>query len=132
MGLIERGEILCVPALEVGSREKLEFLAYFDDPARLEDFYSREVEPYKRARFFTKLDRSFTHLIPAAKEAGAATINYGVFVNACIKFLIVAFAVFILVKQVNRLYKKPPPPPPTVSAEAKLLEEIRDLLRTRA
>ncbi|WP_374442158.1 large conductance mechanosensitive channel protein MscL [Stella sp.] len=70
--------------------------------------------------------------LAAAKEAGAATINYGVFVNACIKFLIVAFAVFILVKQVNRLYKKPPPPPPTVSAEAKLLEEIRDLLRTRA
>ncbi len=71
MGLIERGEILCVPALEVGSREKLEFLAYFDDPAKLERFYSREVEPHKRARYFTKLDRSFTQLIPAAKEHGA-------------------------------------------------------------
>ncbi|MCC7271519.1 MAG: large conductance mechanosensitive channel protein MscL [Alphaproteobacteria bacterium] len=73
--------------------------------------------------------------LAAAREAGAATINYGVFINALIKFLIVAFAVFILVKQVNRLYKKPPPPPPpppTVSDEAKLLAEIRDLLKPRA
>jgi large conductance mechanosensitive channel len=38
-----------------------------------------------------------------AKKAGAATINYGLFLNTCIEFLIVAFAVFLLVKQVNRL-----------------------------
>lgn len=71
MKLIEGGRVLCLPAVEVGSKEKLEILAYFDDPAKLEDFYRREVEPYKRARFFTKLDRSFTLIIPAAKDAGA-------------------------------------------------------------
>jgi large conductance mechanosensitive channel len=38
-----------------------------------------------------------------AKKAGAPTINYGVFLNSCLEFLIVAFAVFLLVKQVNRL-----------------------------
>lgn len=56
--------------------------------------------------------------LAAAKEAGAATINYGVFVNAVIKFLIVGFAVFILVRQVNRLRRQldqpeSPPPAPT-------------------
>lgn len=42
-----------------------------------------------------------------AKAAGAATINYGLFVNSIIDFVIVAFAVFLLVRQVNRLTKKP-------------------------
>ncbi len=51
-----------------------------------------------------------------AKAAGAATINYGVFVNNIIDFLIVAFAVFLLVKQINRFMPKPPALPP---AEAK-------------
>ena len=46
-----------------------------------------------------------------AKAAGAATINYGVFINACIDFLIVAFVVFLIVRQVNKL--KGPPPAPT-------------------
>lgn len=82
--------------------------------------------------FYVNLSGQDYPSLAAAKEAGAATINYGVFVNACIKFLIVAFAVFILVKQVNRIHRKPPPPPPAASAEAKLLEEIRDLLKTRA
>jgi large conductance mechanosensitive channel len=45
-----------------------------------------------------------------AKKAGAATINYGVFLNNILDFLIVAFAVFLLVKQVNRFLPKPPPP----------------------
>jgi large conductance mechanosensitive channel len=43
-----------------------------------------------------------------AKAAGAATINYGVFINACIDFLIVAFVIFLVVRQVNKL-KGPPP-----------------------
>ena len=41
--------------------------------------------------------------VAAAKEAGAVTMNYGLFINACISFLIVAFAVFMLVRQVNRM-----------------------------
>lgn len=50
-----------------------------------------------------------------AREAGAATINYGVFLNTVLDFLIVAFAVFLLVQQVNRLRRKQEaaPPPPT-------------------
>jgi len=54
--------------------------------------------------------------LAAAKEAGAATINFGVFVNTVLNFLIVAFAIFILIRGVNRLKRKEeaaPPPAPT-------------------
>lgn len=66
-----------------------------------------------------------------ATEAGAATLNIGVFINTVINFVIVAFAVFILVKQVNRLYRREaeqPSAPPAPPREEVLLEEIRDLL----
>ncbi len=49
--------------------------------------------------------------LAAAKEAGAATINYGVFLNTVLDFLIVAFAIFLLIKQVNRLKREPAPAP---------------------
>jgi large conductance mechanosensitive channel len=48
-----------------------------------------------------------------AKKAGAVTINYGVFANAVISFVIVAFAVFLLVRTLNNLKKEPPPADPT-------------------
>ena len=51
--------------------------------------------------------------LKAAKEAGAATINYGVFLNTVINFLIVAFAVFLLVKGMNRLKREGPAPAPS-------------------
>jgi large conductance mechanosensitive channel len=51
--------------------------------------------------------------LAAAKEAGAATINYGAFINAVINFLIIAFAVFLIVKQVNRFRRTAPPPAPS-------------------
>jgi large conductance mechanosensitive channel len=78
--------------------------------------------------------------LAAAKEAGAVTLNWGVFLNAIISFLIVAFSVFMIVRSFNRakaaMEKEkaaaPPPPPPGPSAEEKLLGEIRDLLKTRA
>ena len=47
-----------------------------------------------------------------AKAAGAVTINYGAFINTIVSFLVVAFCVFILVKNVNRLRKEPAPPEP--------------------
>jgi len=47
-----------------------------------------------------------------AQQAGAVTVNYGLFANAVITFFIVAFAVFLLVKQVNRWKTQPPPPEP--------------------
>lgn len=68
----------------------------------------------------------------AAAEAGAATINYGVFINAVISFVIVAFALFLLIRGMNRLQAKeeaaPSEPPAPPRSEA-LLEEIRDLLK---
>jgi large conductance mechanosensitive channel len=54
--------------------------------------------------------------LAAAKEAGAVTLNVGTFINAAVSFTIVAFAVFLLVKGINRLKReeeKAPPPPPT-------------------
>ncbi len=69
-----------------------------------------------------------------AAKAGAVTINYGKFLNTIISFLIVAFAVFILVKNINKLRQEnvtAPPPPPGPSNEEKLLTEIRDILRNK-
>ncbi len=84
--------------------------------------------------FLTLKGGSFDTL-EAAKAAGAVTINYGVFLNAVLNFLIVAFAVFVLVRQMNRLLAPPPPespaaPPPT--HEEVLLTEIRDAIRANA
>jgi large conductance mechanosensitive channel len=70
--------------------------------------------------------------IDAAREAGAVTLNYGMFINAVINFVIVAFAMFMVVKAMNEMKKKEeaaPPAPPAPSSEEKLLAEIRDLLR---
>jgi large conductance mechanosensitive channel len=50
--------------------------------------------------------------LAAAKEAGAVTLNYGLFLNSIITFLIVALAIFMLVRAVNRLYQKPAEPTP--------------------
>jgi large conductance mechanosensitive channel len=50
--------------------------------------------------------------LAAAQEAGAVTMNYGVFINTIISFLIVAFAVFLLIRNINRLKKKEEAPPP--------------------
>lgn len=71
--------------------------------------------------------------LAAAQEAGAATINYGVFLNKVVSFLIVSFSVFLLVRAAGRLQRKKaeaPAPPPEPSPEAKLLAEIRDLLKS--
>jgi large conductance mechanosensitive channel len=50
--------------------------------------------------------------VAAAKEAGAATINYGIFLNTVIDFIIVAFAIFLLIRQVNKFKRQPPAAPP--------------------
>jgi len=61
------------------------------------------------SNLFVSLTGTHYPSIAAAKAAGAATINYGLFLNTVINFLIVAFAVFLLVRQVNRLAPKPAP-----------------------
>ena len=81
--------------------------------------------------FLTLTSGDFTTL-KQAKDAGAVTLNYGLFLNTLLDFVIVAFAIFLLVKQVNRLKKEAPPPPPAEQpAEQRLLTEIRDLLAKR-
>lgn len=69
--------------------------------------------------------------LQAAQEAGAITINYGVFANTVLDFLIVAFAIFIAVKQMNRLKKKEEKKPTAPPKQEVLLEEIRDLLKKK-
>jgi large conductance mechanosensitive channel len=72
--------------------------------------------------------------VAQAKDAGAVTWNIGLFINAVIKFLIVAFAVFLLIKAVNKVARQQPPappPPPVTPEDVLLLREIRDLLSRR-
>ena len=72
--------------------------------------------------------------LAAAKAAKDVTLNYGLFVNAIINFVIVAFVLFLLIRQINKLTTPAPaadaaPPPP--SEEVLLLREIRDGLKAR-
>jgi large conductance mechanosensitive channel len=66
---------------------------------------------------FTNLffDLSGQHLatLDAAKKAGAATLNYGIFIQTVIDFLLIAFVIFMMVKQVNRMKRQPAPADPT-------------------
>jgi large conductance mechanosensitive channel len=84
------------------------------------------------SNMFINLSGKDYESLKQAKDAGAATINYGVFINQVINFLIVSFAVFMLVKQVGRFQKKA-----DAAAAAKpnqteiLLTEIRDLLKNK-
>ena len=60
------------------------------------------------SNLFVALNGQVYESLKAAKDAGAPTINYGLFLNTVIDFIIVAFVIFILVKQVNRLKKAEP------------------------
>lgn len=65
-----------------------------------------------------------------AKAAGLATINYGIFINNIIDFIIIALAIFLVIKQINRLKReKPAAATPAPPEEVVLLREIRDSLR---
>jgi large conductance mechanosensitive channel len=61
------------------------------------------------SNLFITLDGRHFDTLEAAQKAGASTLNYGIFLNNVIDFLIVAFCVFILVQQVNRWTRKPEP-----------------------
>ena len=67
---------------------------------------------------------------PAHKMAEVA-INYGSFINTVITFVIIAFAIFLLVKAINRLHKKEEAAPAAPPADVALLTEIRDLLKDK-
>jgi large conductance mechanosensitive channel len=65
-----------------------------------------------------------------ALNIGSVSIKYGAFLQSVLDFIIMAFCIFMIVKQVNRFKKKSPtPPPPAPKEEVKLLTEIRDLLK---
>lgn len=72
-----------------------------------------------------------------AKAAGVATLNYGLFINTVVDFVIVAFTIFLVVKALNAAKRReaaapaPAPAAPVPSAEEKLLTEIRDLLKKK-
>ncbi len=65
------------------------------------------------ANLFVSLSRQGYPTVAAAKAAGAPTLNYGVFLNAIVNFVIVAYAVFVLVRQVKRMAAAPAPPSAT-------------------
>lgn len=72
--------------------------------------------------------------LEAAQKSGAVTLNYGLFLNAAVNFVIVAFAVFMVVKAINKMKREAPPAPEAPaepSNEEKLLGEIRDLLKSK-
>ena len=71
--------------------------------------------------------------LEAAKEAGAATINYGSFIQSIVSFLLVAFALFLFIRAMNRLRreKEEPGTPPSIPEDVALLREIRDSLQAR-
>lgn len=74
--------------------------------------------------------------VEAAADAGAVTINIGLFINAIISFLIVAWALFLVVKVINRLKRQEAEPKEAAPAEPPrqevLLEEIRDIMKKQA
>jgi large conductance mechanosensitive channel len=85
------------------------------------------------ANLFLVLKGGVYPTLAEAAKAGAVTINYGVFLNAVISFLIVAFILFLFVRSMNRLVAAPPKaaPPPAPPDDVVLLREIRDLLKER-
>jgi large conductance mechanosensitive channel len=81
---------------------------------------------------------NFTDLAVTLRQAGATTaavtLNYGKFIQTLVDFVIVAFAIFMVVKGMNSLKKKevPPPAPPALpTREESLLAEIRDILKSK-
>jgi len=80
---------------------------------------------------FVSLDGQKYASLAAAKTAGAPVLGFGSFFNTALQFLILAFAVFVMVKAINKLRRDPDPAPtaaPAPTAQEILLAEIRDLL----
>ena len=65
----------------------------------------------------------------ALTKAGVPLLAYGNFITVVINFLILAFIIFVMVRQINRLRRTEPPPPPSTPEDVVLLREIRDSLR---
>ena len=82
------------------------------------------------SNLFINLTGRPAETLAAAKAAGLPTVHYGIFFNTILDFLIVGFAVFLVVKQANRLKAEAPAPAPAgPTKDQQLLTEIRDLLK---
>ncbi len=81
------------------------------------------------SNFFWVLKGETADTLAAAKAAKAVTINYGLFVNAVINFMIVAFALFLLIRQINKLSAPKPAEAAATPEDVLLLREIRDALK---
>jgi large conductance mechanosensitive channel len=78
---------------------------------------------------FINLSSSAYDSLAAAEAAGAPIIKYGVFINNVLDFIIVAFAIFLVIRGLNKLKKQEEAAPPAPSGEERLLTEIRDVLK---
>lgn len=84
------------------------------------------------SNFFFVLKGGAFKTLAEAQKAGAITINYGVFLNAVLSFAVVAFVLFLMLRQINKLVTRPGDPAPSAPPEdVVLLREIRDLLKAR-
>lgn len=85
------------------------------------------------SNFFVTLKGPAAATLAEAQKAGAVTINYGLFVNTIINFLIVALALFMLIRGINRMQAQSAEPeaPALPPEDVTLLREIRDLLKAR-
>ncbi|MBS0545289.1 MAG: large conductance mechanosensitive channel protein MscL [Proteobacteria bacterium] len=85
------------------------------------------------SNLYINLGKTAYDTLEAAEKAGAPLIKYGVFINSIINFMIIAFAIFIAIKAINKLKRaEPPEPEPAPEPEdVKLLREIRDALKAR-
>jgi large conductance mechanosensitive channel len=86
------------------------------------------------SNLFVNLDGDYT-TVTAAETAGAPIIKYGVFINTVLDFVIVAFAIFLVIKALNKLRRQQaaqPAAPPAPSTQEKLLMEIRDTLKAQS
>ena len=81
------------------------------------------------SNFFWVLKGEQAETLAAAKAAKAVTINYGLFVNAVINFMIVALALFLLIRQINKLAAPKPAEAAATPEDVLLLREIRDALK---
>lgn len=81
------------------------------------------------ANLFFVLKGPHLATLKASQDAGAVTINYGLFINTIVNFLIVAAALFLIIRQINRLSAPEHPPAAMVPEDTQLLREIRDSLK---
>ncbi len=86
------------------------------------------------SQLFINLSDTTYATLALAKEAGAPTINYGTFLNTVLDFLIIAFAIFMVIRGMNKMKKteeEKPAEPAKPSEEVQLLTDIRDALKNR-